>query len=113
MGQELRISLRHCKIQVLTHKKTICIIRSTQEEMIKMVTLNTRDELVSFLYDSDPVYTLVGIANIGGELLDEALRNPSRDGTQFYINYFFPMGDEDEEIVVDENGNVLSDSIYY
>ena len=78
-----------------------------------MVTLNTRDELVSFLYDGDSVETLVGIANIGGELLDEALRNPSRDGTRFYINYFFPYGDEGEEIVVDANGNVLNDAIYY
>ena len=73
-----------------------------------MVTLNNRDELVSFLYDGEAVYTLVGVAKIGGELLVEALSSEYK-----MIEYFFPMGDEGEFIAVDDNGNVVKDSIYY
>lgn len=79
-----------------------------------MVTLNTRDELVEFLYGANSTSpdTLVGIARIGGELLDEALTNEFSDGT-FGINYFCPMGDEGEEISVDRNGVILNDYLYY
>jgi len=82
-------------------------------EDLKMITINNRNELNNFLYEGDAVDTLVGVANIGGELLVEALNMPSMDGNSFYITCFFPYGDEGEEIVVDANGNVLSDSIYY
>jgi len=78
-----------------------------------MITINNRNELNNFLYEGEAVETLVGVANIGGELLAEALNNPSSNGDRFYILCFFPYGDEGEEIVVDANGNVLSDSIYY
>lgn len=73
-----------------------------------MVTLNNRDELVSFLYDGETVDTLVGVAKIGGELLVEALSNEYKT-----IFCFFPMGDEGEFITVDDNGNVVENSIYY
>lgn len=75
-----------------------------------MITLNNRDELVEFLYgaNSTEPETLVGVARIGGELLDEALSN---DYNQ--IDLFFPMGDEGEFITVDENGNVIEDGLYY
>jgi hypothetical protein len=78
--------------------------------MIKMVTLNTRDELVEFLYGADSTSpdTLVGIARIGGELLEEALNDEYG-----YIQYFFPMGDEGEFIEVNENGEVVADGLYY
>jgi hypothetical protein len=79
-----------------------------------MITLNTRDELVEFLYgaNSTEPETLVGIARIGGELLDEALTEELSDGT-FSINYFFPMGDEGEGINIDRDGNILNDYLYY
>jgi hypothetical protein len=79
-----------------------------------MITINNRDEFENFLYGADSTSpdTLVGIARIGGELLAEALANELSNGT-FYIADFFPMGDEGEEIVVDANGNVLSDYLYY
>ena len=75
-----------------------------------MITLNTRDELVEFLYgaDSNSPETLVGVAVIGGELLDEALADPS-----YCITDFFPSGDEGECIEVDDDGNVVSDNLYY
>lgn len=74
-----------------------------------MITLNTRDELVTFLYGEDSTMpdTLVGVARIGGELLTEALNN------DMYITDFFPCGDEGESIGVDCNGNVVSDWLYY
>ncbi len=55
-----------------------------------MITFNTRDELVEFLYGADSTSpdTLVGVARIGGELLAEALNN------DLYITLFFPWGDE-------------------
>lgn len=79
-----------------------------------MITLNTRDELVEFLYgaNSTEPETLVGIARIGGELLAEALADELSDGT-FSINYFFPMGDEGEGINIDRDGNILNDYLYY
>jgi hypothetical protein len=83
------------------------------QEDKKMITINNRNELHNFLYEGDAVNTLVGVANIGGKLLVEALTMPSMDGNSFYITCFFPYGDEGEEIVVDANGNVLSDAIYY
>ena len=75
-----------------------------------MVTLNTRDELVEFLYGAESTSpdTLVGVARIGGELLNEALSDEYR-----YIQYFFPMGDEGEYIEVDENGDIVADGLYY
>lgn len=75
-----------------------------------MVTLNTRDELVEFLYGAESTSpdTLVGVARIGGELLNEALSDEYR-----YIQYFFPCGDEGEYIEVDENGEVVADWLYY
>mgnify|MGYP006296480493 FL=1 len=75
-----------------------------------MVTLNTRDELVEFLYgaDSSCPDTLVGVVRIGGELLDEALSDEYR-----YIQDFFPSGDEGEYIEVDESGEVVADWLYY
>jgi hypothetical protein len=89
-------------------------MRSTQEEMRKMVTLNTRDELVEFLYGANSTCpdTLVGVARIGGELLEEALTCELSDGT-FSINDFFPMGDEGEGITVDREGTILNDYLYY
>lgn len=79
-----------------------------------MITINNRNELETLLYGADSTMpeTLVGIARIGGELLDEALTHELSDGT-FSINDFFPMGDEGEEITVDRDGNILSDYLYY
>jgi hypothetical protein len=81
----------------------------------KMVTFNTRDELVEFLYgaDSTSPRTLAGIAVIGGELLDEALSSDIANDATGYIEYFFPCGDEGEYIEVDRNGNVVRDFLYY
>lgn len=75
-----------------------------------MVTLNTRDELVEFLYgaDSTSPETLVGVARIGGELLAEALSDDYN-----YIQNFFPCGDEGEYIEVDANGDIVGDWLYY
>jgi len=74
-----------------------------------MTTINTRDELVSFLYDGSDYYdTLVGVVRIGGELLAEAMANKYR-----VIECFFYAGDEGEYIEVDADGNVVDDSIYY
>lgn len=75
-----------------------------------MVTLNNRDELIEFLYGADSASpeTLVGVARIGGELLAEALADPS-----YCITDFFPSGDEGECIEVDDDGNVVNDYLYY
>lgn len=82
-----------------------------------MVTLNTRDELVEFLYGADSTSpdTLVGVATVGGELLSEALseKNLTSDRTNGYIQYFFPCGDEGEYIEVDQHGNIVGDWLYY
>ena len=74
------------------------------------MVLNTRDELVEFLYGENSTMpdTLVGVVTIGGELLDEALADPS-----YCITDFFPPGDEGECIEVDDAGNVVSDYLYY
>lgn len=74
-----------------------------------MITFNNRDELVEFLYGADSTSpdTLVGVARIGGELLNEAVEN------DLYITNFFPCGDEGESIAVDIEGNILSDYLYY
>jgi hypothetical protein len=79
-----------------------------------MIAINNRNELENFLYgaDSTSPETLVGIARIGGELLDEALTCELSDGT-FSINDFFPWGDEGEGITVDREGNILNDFLYY
>ena len=79
-----------------------------------MIVMNTRDELVEFLYGRDSTMpdTLVGIARVGGDLLAEALSDEMSDGT-FHIGYFFPMGDEGEGITVDREGNILEDYLYY
>jgi len=73
-----------------------------------MITINNRNELHNFLYEGKEVDTLVGVAKIGGELLVEAV-----DHNHGWVLCFFPYGDEGEFIQVDENGNVLNDSIYY
>lgn len=80
-----------------------------------MLTLNNRDELVEFLYGADSTSpdTLVGVASIGGELLDEALASDIANDVTGYIEYFFPSGDEGEYIEVDRNGNVVRDFLYY
>lgn len=80
-----------------------------------MVTLNTRDELVEFLYgaNSDSPETLVGVARIGGELLAEALASDIANDVTGYIEYFFPMGDEGEFIEVARDGEVVRDGLYY
>ena len=80
-----------------------------------MVTLNTRDELVEFLYgeNSTSPDTLVGIARVGGELLDESFRYYGMNDDTACLGDFFPSGDEGEEIVVDREGNILSDYLYY
>lgn len=74
-----------------------------------MITFNNRDELVEFLYGANSISpdTLVGVARIGGELLNEAIEN------DLYITNFFPCGDEGESIGVDIEGNILSDYLYY
>ena len=75
-----------------------------------MITINNRNELENFLYGADSTMpdTLVGVARIGGELLSEALGNEYG-----YIQDFFPMGDEGEYIEVNENGEIVSDYLYY
>lgn len=75
-----------------------------------MVTLNNRDELVEFLYGANSTSpdTLVGVVQIGGELLVEALSNEYG-----YIQDFFPWGDEGEYIQVEANGNVVANWLYY
>jgi hypothetical protein len=75
---------------------------------MKMIIINNRNELHNFLYEGKEVDTLVGIAKIGGELLEEAISNEYKT-----IFCFFPMGDEGEFITVDDNGNVVENSIYY
>lgn len=79
-----------------------------------MIMLNTRDELVEFLYgeNSTEPTTLVGIARIGGELLTEAFSEPVDHGF-FCITEFFPCGDEGEGITVDRNGTIVEDFLYY
>ena len=83
--------------------------QQVEQEREKMV-LNTRDELVEFLYGADSTSpdTLVGVTTIGGELLAEALADPS-----YCITDFFPSGDEGEYVEVDDEGNVVSDYLYY
>ena len=81
-----------------------------------MIILNTREELVEFLYgaNSDSPSTIVGLVKIGGELLKEALSNDiALDGFSGYIENFFPCGDEGEYIEVDNRGTVLNDFLYY
>jgi hypothetical protein len=80
-----------------------------------MIVMNTRDELVEFLYGADSTSpdTLVGIARVGGELLAEALASDIANDVTGYIEYFFPMGDEGESITVDREGNILEDYLYY
>ena len=75
-----------------------------------MITINNRNELETFLYGAGSTMpeTLVGVARIGGELLSEALSNEYG-----YIQDFFPMGDEGEYIEVNENGEIVSDYLYY
>jgi hypothetical protein len=81
-----------------------------------MVTINTREQLIDFLYGADNIdsngntilISLVGVANIGGELLAEAMADRYHS-----ITCFFPYGDEGEEIIVGEGGAVVSDSIYF
>jgi hypothetical protein len=77
---------------------------------MKMITINNRNELDNFLYGANSTSpdTLVGIARIGGELLTEALGNEYG-----YVQCFFPMGDEGEYIEVNENGEIVSDFLYY
>ena len=73
-----------------------------------MTIINNRSELVSFLYDGPNEYdTLVGIVRIGGELLAEAINNG------MMIECFFYAGDEGEYIMVDRDGTIIKDSIYY
>ena len=76
----------------------------------KQMIINNRNELENFLYGADSTSpdTLVGIARIGGELLAEALADPS-----YCITDFFPYGDEGEFIEVDDDGNVVGDYLYY
>lgn len=81
-----------------------------------MITINSRNELETFLYGADSTMpeTLVGVATIGGELLAEALSEDNlHNGINGYIQYFFPCGDEGEYIEVDPNGNIVSDWLYY
>lgn len=80
-----------------------------------MITLNTRDELVEFLYGSDSTSpdTLVGVATIGGELLAEAIASDIANDVTGYIEHFFPCGDEGEYIEVARNGEVVRDFLYY
>ena len=75
-----------------------------------MIILNTREELVEFLYgaNSNSPSTIVGLVKIGGELLAEALSDKYRS-----IGDFFPCGDEGESITVDEKGSVVEDWLYY
>jgi hypothetical protein len=85
-------------------------MRAHKRKGKKMITFNTRDELVEFLYGADSTSpdTLVGVARIGGELLAEALTNEYR-----YIQDFFPCGDEGEYLEVNEDGEVVADWLYY
>lgn len=80
-----------------------------------MITLNSREELVEFLYgvDSTSPDTLVGVARIGGELLTEALSSDIANDVTGYIEDFFPCGDEGEFLEVDRDGNVVHDFLYY
>ena len=80
-----------------------------------MITLNTRDELVEFLYGANSTSpdTLVGVATIGGELLVEALASEIANDVTGYIECFFPCGDEGEYVEVDRNGEVIRDFLYY
>lgn len=88
--------------------------KTKEQEDKKMITINSRNELENFLYGADSTMpeTLVGVARIGGELLDEALTHELSDGT-FSINDFFPCGDEGEYIEVARDGEVVRDFLYY
>ena len=80
-----------------------------------MITINNRNELENFLYGADSTSpdTLVGIARIGGELLEEAFHYYEMSDGNACLGDFFPYGDEGEEIIVDRDGNILSDYLYY
>ena len=77
--------------------------------MNNLVMIMNRAELADVMYpaNAESPDTLVGIAALGGDLLDEARNNGNM------ITLFCPMGDEGEFIEIDDSGYVISDFLYY
>lgn len=79
-------------------------------KMKNLMVIMNRAELADIMYPANAEYgpdTLVGIAALGGDLLDEARANGN------VIDEFCYMGDEGEFIEVDADGYVISDFLYY
>lgn len=77
--------------------------------MKNLVVIMNRAELADVMYpaNSDSPDTLVGIAALGGDLLNEARNNDNM------VTDFCPMGDEGEFIEIDNDGYVIADFLYY
>ena len=77
--------------------------------MKNLVVIMNRAELADVMYpaNSDSPDTLVGIAALGGDLLNEARNNDNM------VTHFCPMGDEGEFIEIDNDGYVIADFLYY
>ena len=77
--------------------------------MKNLMVIMNRAELADIMYPANAYgpETLVGIAALGGNLLDEARANGNT------ISQFCCMGDEGEFIEVDADGYVISDFLYY
>ena len=77
--------------------------------MKNLAVIMNRAELADIMYPANRKCpdTLVGIAAVGGDLLDEARANGNM------IKHFCCMEHEDEFIEVDADGYVISDSFCY
>lgn len=70
-----------------------------------MVTLNTVAELTRFLDNNERLSTLVGEVVFAGELLDHVRASDNAISIDEEIGFC----DDGGEIVIDDNGNVVSD----
>jgi hypothetical protein len=73
--------------------------------MTKMIALNTVAELTGFLNNNSTLSTLVGEVVFSGDLLDHVRAN----GNVINIDEEIGFCDDGGEIVIDDNGNVVSD----
>lgn len=78
---------------------------NTREKEKKMITLNTVAELTGFLENNSDLWTLVGEVVFAGDLLDHVRVN----GHSIAIDEEIGFCDDGGEIVIDDNGNVVSD----
>ena len=84
--------------------------KKVRMKMKNLMVIMNRAELADIMYPANAECgpdTLVGIAALGGDLLDEARSNGNM------IDQFCCMGDEGEFIEVDADGYVISDFLYY